>query len=65
MTASLALYLEPNMISRKILSACIALFCILAGGCGTGLLERLGDIPDHCELEWGTEGQLQVTLQCR
>jgi hypothetical protein len=53
------------MISRKILSACIALFCILAGGCGTGLLERLGDIPDHCELEWGTEGQLQVTLQCR
>lgn len=52
------------MLSRKILSACIVFVCLAAAGCGTGIVEKLGDVSDHCELEWGQNGRFELTLQC-
>lgn len=52
------------MNSPRSLCLLLAVFCLLAGGCGTGLIEKLSDIPDHCEIEWGTEGRLELSLQC-
>lgn len=53
------------MLSRKIFSLCLLLICLTVAGCGTGLFDKLADLPGHCRFEPGTEGLLEVTLQCR
>ncbi len=52
------------MITRKVWTALTVAVLLAIAGCGTGAFEKLGDAADHCVFEWGTEGRLQLGLQC-
>lgn len=52
------------MLLRKIFRTELLALCLLFAGCGTGAFEKLGDVADHCEFEWGEAGRLELNLQC-
>lgn len=49
---------------KKLLSLLILLTVLSTVGCNTGFMEKLGDITDHCEFNWGTEGRLDLSYRC-
>lgn len=49
---------------RAIALVLILIACLASAGCGSGIFERLGDIPDHCTVTPADGGWISLDLTC-